>query len=371
MSVNLRIPGPTPCPPEVLAAMSGQMINHRGPEFAALQERLTEKLKTYFLTSNDLYIISTSGTGVMETMVVNALSPGDRVLAVSIGAFGDRFGNIAETYGADVKRLNFEWGTAADPEAIRAELKKDASIKAVLVTHNETSTGVTNPLGEIAKVVKEQDRLIIVDAVSSLGSIKCPVDEWQLDFVGTGSQKGWMVPPGIAMVAVSERGWAAYKESKMRKFYFDLGKARDFAEKGQTPWTPTISCYYALDAAFHLLDQEGLQGLLDRHQRLADMTRAGIKNLGLKLFPQDERYASNTVTAISNPEGVDGSKLVKMCREEYGVVFSGGQAKLSGQIFRIGHLGMVNEDDISSALSAIEKALGALGYSSSGVAVTA
>ncbi|MEX2238681.1 MAG: alanine--glyoxylate aminotransferase family protein [Dehalococcoidia bacterium] len=371
MSLNLRIPGPTPCPPEVLAAMSHEMINHRGPEFTSTQKRLTEKLQKYFQTTNDVYIVSASGTGVMEAMVVNALSAGDRVLAVSIGAFGDRFAKIAEIFGADVTQLNCEWGDVADPDAIRDALRNDPSIKAVLVTHNETSTGTTNPLGEIAAAVKEFDKLILVDAISSLSSIHCPVDEWQLDFVGTGSQKGWMVPPGISFVSVSPRGWQAYEQSTMPKLYFDLGQYKSYGEKGEPPWTPAISCYFALDAAFELLEREGLQAILDRHQRLADRTRVGVKELGFKLVPLDERYASNTVTAAYPPEGVDSSKLIAYCRDELGVEFQGGQGKLTGKIIRIGHLGLVSDADIDISLDVLQRGLGALGYSRSGVGATA
>jgi aspartate aminotransferase-like enzyme len=371
LPLNLRIPGPTPCPPDVLEAMSHEMINHRGPEFTTTQKRLTELLQKYFQTKNDVYIVSASGTGIMETMVVNALSPGDRVLAVSIGAFGDRFGKIAEIFGADVQRLDFEWGTTADPDAIRKALQADPSIKAVLVTHNETSTGVTNPLGEIAKAVKETDTPILVDAISSLSSIHCPVDEWQLDLVGTGSQKGWMVPPGISMVSISAKGWEAYEQSKMPRLYFDLGQYRSYGEKGEPPWTPAISCYFALDRAFEILEQEGLQAILDRHQRLADKTRAGVKKLGFKLVPVEERYASNTVTAAYPPEGVEPGKLIAYCRDELGVEFQGGQGKLAGKIIRVGHLGLVSDSDIDLSLDALERGLGALGHSRQAVTANA
>jgi aspartate aminotransferase-like enzyme len=370
LSLNLRIPGPTPCPPEVLAAMSHEMINHRGPEFTSMQKRLTEKLQKYFQTQNDVYIVTASGTGVMETMAVNALSPGDRVLAVSIGAFGDRFGKIAEIFGADVSKLDFEWGEAADPDRIRNSLRSDPSVKAVLVTHNETSTGVTNPLGEIAGAVKEFDKLLLVDAISSLGSIDCRVDEWQLDFVGTGSQKGWMVPPGIGMVSISKRGWEAYASATMPKLYFDLGQYKSYGEKGEPPWTPAISCYFALDTAFELLEREGLAAILDRHQRLADKTRAGVQDLGLQLVPVDKRHASNTVTAAYVPDGVDAGKLIAYCRDELDVEFQGGQGKLAGKIIRIGHLGLVGEGDIDLCLDVLGKGLSVLGYSRQGVAAT-
>jgi aspartate aminotransferase-like enzyme len=363
MPVNLRIPGPTPCPDDVLGAMGRQMINHRGPEFAEILTRVTVGLRKLFQTENDVLVLTCSGTGTMEAAVVNVLSPGDSVLSVSIGAFGDRFGTIAETYGARVERLNFEWGTVATPEAV-AEKLAAGNHKAVLLTHNETSTGVTNDLGAIAAACRSArpDMLIIVDAISSLGSLDCRIDEWQLDVVATGSQKGWMVPPGLGMVAMSPRAWDAYDQAKMPRYYFDLGKARESAEKGQTPWTPAVSIFYALDVALQSLVAEGIDGIVQRHRRLGEHTRAGVKALGLRLFAADERCASNTVTAVHMPDGVEWSKLNKLLREEYGLVLAGGQGKLQGQIFRIGHLGWASETDLDQALAALSAALPNVGY---------
>jgi aspartate aminotransferase-like enzyme len=343
--------------------MSRQMVNHRGPEFAELIGRVTEGLKQLFRTEHEVLILTASGTGAMETVVVNTLSPGDRALCVSIGSFGDRFGTIAETYGATVERLNFEWGSAAGPDAVVGALEKDPSYRAVFVTHNETSTGVTNDLGAIAAAVRRvrPDILILVDAISSLGSLSCPVDEWDLDVVATGSQKGWMVPPGLAMVSVSPRAWQAYEQSKMPKFYFDLGKARDMLAKGQTPWTPAVSIFYALDVALKTLVAEGIDGIVERHRRFGDLVRAGVKSLGLELFA-DERHASNTVTAVKVPQGIEWPALSKLMREKHGVVLAGGQGKLAGQIFRIGHLGWVRDEDLTGALDALRSALSELGY---------
>ncbi|MFC2045879.1 pyridoxal-phosphate-dependent aminotransferase family protein, partial [Chloroflexota bacterium] len=222
---HLRIPGPTPCPPEILQAMTKQMINHRGDEMAQIINDITAKLKQVFQTENDILILTGSGTGGLEAAVVNTLSPGDKVLSVSIGVFGERFATIARTFGAEVTPLQFEWGKAADPNAIRSALQADPEIKAVLVTHNETSTGVTNDLASISAVVKEFDKLLLVDAISSLGSINLPVDEWQCDVTVTGSQKGWMVPPGLAMVSVSQNAWQAHAAAKMPRFYWDFTQA--------------------------------------------------------------------------------------------------------------------------------------------------
>ncbi len=355
--MNLRIPGPTPCPEEVLAAGAQQMMNHRGPEFAQILRRVTDGLNWVFGSSTDVLSFTTSGTGGLEAAIVNTLSPGDRVLSVSIGSFGDRFKSIAKAYGADVVSYATEWGEAADPAVIARMLDDDPSIKAVLVTHNETSTGVTNPLEAIAREVRARDRLILVDAVSSMSSIPCPVERWGLDVVVSGSQKGWMVPPGLAFVYMSERAWAANAEARMPRFYFDAAKTRDSLAKLQNPWTPAMSVYYALDKAFELMRAEGLEGIFARHEAVANYTRERVKAMGLKLVPVDERYASNTVTAVWWPEGVDGKAISRRAREEFGVVLGGGQGKLEGKIFRVGHLGWVHQADVAEALDVVEKLL--------------
>ena len=357
--LNLRIPGPTPCPEEVLQASAQQMINHRGPEFAQVLRRVTDGLNWVFGSSSDVLSFTTSGTGGLEAAIVNTLSPGDRVLGISIGSFGDRLTSIAKTYGADVVSYALEWGEAADPAEVGRLLDADASIKAVLVTHNETSTGVTNPLEAIAKEVRGRDRLLIVDAVSSMSSVPCPVERWGLDVVVSGSQKGWMAPPGLAFVYMSERAWAANAEAKMPRFYFDAAKTRDSLSKLQTPWTPAISIYYAMDKAFELMTAEGLEGVFSRHASIAEYARTRVKALGLKLVPVVEKHASNTVTAAWWPEGVDGKALSKRAREEFDVVLGGGQGKLEGKIFRVGHLGWVNQDEVASALDVVERLLAA------------
>jgi len=354
--MQLRIPGPTPCPPEVLAAMGRQMINHRGKEFAEIIQGVTTKLKQLFQTKNDVFLLTGSGTGGMEAAIVNTLSPGDKVLSVSVGVFGNRFAEIAESYGAEVTHLNFEFGTAADPDAVRQSLKAGAGISAVLVTHNETSTAVTNDLKSISAIVKEFDKLLLVDAISALGSIDLPVDAWQCDVVVTGSQKGWMVPPGLAMVSVSDAAWQAHAKAKMPRFYWDFTKARSYLEKGQTPWTPPVSVFFGFAVALDMMLAEGLPNIFARHARSADMARSGVKSLGLSLFP-DEKYASNTITAVKASEKLDVAKLLQILRDEHDVVLAGGQASLSGRIFRIGHLGWVTEDDIKQVLQALGKAL--------------
>jgi aspartate aminotransferase-like enzyme len=355
--MQLRIPGPTPCPPEVLEAMGKQMINHRGNQFAEMLNRITGKMKKLYQTKNDLYILTGSGTGSLEAAIVNMLSPGDKVLSASNGVFGNRFADIAEGYGANLTRLKFEWGKPIDPDGVRQALKADPKIKAVLLTHNETSTGVTSDLKAIAAVINEFDKLIMVDAISSLGCIDLKTDDWKCDVVVTGSQKGWMVPPGLAMVSISEKGWKAHAQAKIPRFYWDFTKAKSYLEKGQTPWTPCISVFFALDVSLDMMMKEGLSSIFARHAKLGDMTRKGVKSLGLSLYPADEKYASNTVTAVKGSGKVDPPKLQKILREEYKVVVSGGQGDLTGKIFRIGHLGWVTEADIKETLDAIGKAL--------------
>lgn len=359
---NLRIPGPTPVPPDILKAVAHPMVNHRGREFAGVIQRVSERLKDFFLTSSDILILSSSGTGGLESAVVNTLSPGDEVLVVSIGSFGDRFAAIAETYGAKVISLAYEWGQAAKPEDVRRAIQEHPNVKAVLVTHNETSTGVTNPLEEIARVVRAADALLIVDAVSSLGAIPFDMDGWGLDVVVTGSQKGWMVPPGLAFLALSERAWKAYESSTMPRFYFDAGRHRDALAKGQTPWTPTMSIFFGLDVALDRMADEGLERIFTRHARMGRLTREGVKSLGLELLCADEQYASDTVTAVKCPEGVEVSALRSTMEDEYDTVVAGGQARLQGKIFRIGHLGLVEEADIRATLDALAQTLTKLGY---------
>lgn len=355
--MNLRIPGPTPCPDEVLQAGARQMMNHRGPEFAGVLRRVTDGLNWVFQTSTDVLSLSTSGTGGLEAAVVNTLSPGDKVLSVSIGSFGDRFGSIAAAYGAEVEKYALEWGDAADPAEIARRLDASPDIKAVLVTHNETSTGVTNDLETIAKEVRSRDKLILVDAVSSMSSVPCPVERWDLDVVVSGSQKGWMVAPGLAFVYMGERAWQAYETAKMPRFYFDLKKAKTSLEKGENPWTPAMAVYFQMDTAFEMMRAEGLEGIFTRHAAIAEYTRERVKSLGLTLVPTDEKRVSNTVTAVWWPEGVDGKAISKRAREEFGVVLGGGQGKLQGKIFRVGHLGFVSKEDVVQALDVVERLL--------------
>ncbi len=362
---HLRIPGPTPLPDAVREAGGRQMVNHRGPEFKELLGRVTDGLKRAFRTESDLVILSCSGTGGLEAAVVNHLSPGDPILSVSIGVFGDRFAKVATRYGAGVTKLDVEWGQAAEPaavsEALRAMAEDGRPAKAVLLTHNETSTGVTNPLQELAAAARAAapEALVLVDAISGLGAVPFETDAWGLDVVVTGSQKSWMVPPGLAMVSVSPRAWEAAAKATMPRFYFDLAMHRDSATKGETPWTPAVGVCFALDVALGLLEEEGYPAIFARHAACGAAARAGLTALGISLFADPGR-ASDTVTSARMPEGIEWPALSKELRSR-GLVLAGGQGSLTGRIFRLGHLGSVTVDDILAAMAILEDAFEALG----------
>jgi aspartate aminotransferase-like enzyme len=354
---NLRIPGPTALPPTVREAGARQMINHRGPEFAAMLRRIVDGMKPFFGTSGDPVILSCAGTGGLEAAVVNTLSPGDRVLGVSIGAFGDRFAKIAQAYGAEVTRLDVEWGQAAEPAAVREALAAGGPFRAVLLTHNETSTGVMNPIPELAAAIREAspDSLILVDSVSALGAVPFAMDEWGVDVVVTGSQKAWMSAPGLAMLALSDRGWAATETASMPRFYLDIRKHRDSLGNGETPWTPAIAVVFQVDEGIRLMQAEGADRVFARHEAAAAAARAGLGALGFDLFADPARV-SRTVTCVRIAEGTDW-KAVNAEVKRRGVVLAGGQGKLAGQVFRLGHLGSVTVEEILGAIAVLETVL--------------
>ena len=361
--MNLRIPGPIPVPPDILEDMSRPMINHRGPEYKDLLLSTTDRLKRVFETQGDVWVITGSGTAAMEAAVVNTLSPGDKMVNATVGVFGNRFTDIASAFGADVLTLDFPFGEAIDLDVLRKCLNDNPEVKAVTVTHNETSTGVTNDLQAVADVVKgEFDKLILVDGISSVASIPMSADAWGLDVVATASQKGWMLPPGFAFLSFNDRAWDAHAESTMPKFYLDVAQYKKYYEIGQPPYTPAVSIMFALDNALDQLLAEGMGSVFERHAAVGQFTRSGVKSLGLDLFPCDESYASNTVTAVSIPDGVDATALVGRLRTEHDVIVSGGQASLAGQIFRIGHMGRTTESDIQDTLDAIEDVLPKVGF---------
>ncbi len=369
---NLRIPGPTGLPPSVRAAGGRQMINHRGPEFAAMLGRILEGMKPFFGTTADITMLSCAGTGGLEAAVVNVLSPGDRVLGVSIGSFGDRFAKIAAAYGADVTKVDVEWGQAADPAGLREHLVANGPYKAVLLTHNETSTGVMNPVPELAAAIRETapDTLILVDSVSALGAVPFAMDEWGVDVVVTGSQKAWMAAPGLAMIAASARAWEANATARMPRFYLDLRAHRDAHANGETPWTPALAVVYQVDEGLRLMQAETPAGVFARHEACAAASRAGLTALGFELFA-DPRVASRTVTAVRVPAGLDWKSFNGELKRR-GLVLAGGQGKLTGEIFRLGHLGSVTVEEILGAIAVLEVAsLGAGRQITPGAAVGA
>ena len=362
--VNLRIPGPIPVDEEILNAMGTPMINHRGPEFREILYRTTEGLKKVFGTKNDVYILTGSGTSAMEAAVVNTLSPGDKAINATVGVFGNRFGEIGERYGVKVQTLDFPFGTAIDLDKLRECLEKNPDAKAVMVTHNETSTGVTNDLQGIAKIVKkEYGKLMLVDGISSVCSIPLETDAWELDVVATASQKGWMLPPGLAFISFSKKAWEAHAQSTMPRFYLDMAEYKRYFEMGQPPFTPSVPCMFALDLSLTRIEKEGLAALYERHAMIGQYTRDRIKNLGLEIFPISEEIASNTCTAVTVPDGIDGENLVAKMREDYNVIIAGGQASLLGKIFRIGHMGITPPNDIDGVMDALEFVLPSTGAS--------
>ncbi|MEM1722723.1 MAG: alanine--glyoxylate aminotransferase family protein [Candidatus Jordarchaeales archaeon] len=354
----LMIPGPTFLAESTLKAMSRQMISHRGKETGALLTSCIERLKKIFRTDNDLFILTASGTGAMEAAIANITEPGDKILCTTCGKFSERFKKIAEVFGAEVIEVSSEWGDAVDPEKVKAALEEHEDIKAVTVTHNETSTGVKNPVEEIARIVKDYGALLIVDAISSMGGDYIPVDKWKIDFCLAGSQKCFAIPPGFSFISVSDEAWEVIHRTKRRAFYFDLVSYKKSLEKSppQTPYTICLTLLYALDDALNLMFEEGLDNVIARHHRLAKLTREGIKKMGLELFPVREEICSVTVTAVKMPKGIKDQELRQKVRE-HGVVISGGQDKLTGEIFRIGHMGRVTEQEINITLNAIRQAL--------------
>jgi aspartate aminotransferase-like enzyme len=362
---NLRVPGPTPVPQQILDAQAAPMINHRGPEFSAIMKRVTPRLQYFFQTASLVLTYPASGTGGQECSLVNVFSPGDHVVSIIIGNFGTRLAKIAEAYGLKVTKIEFAWGEAADPNVVESRLKEIADYKGVLMTHNETSTGVTNDVQTLAAIVRRlnPDALVVVDAVSSLSSLPLEMDPWDLDVVFTGSQKGWMIPPGIMMIAASERAWQAHKASKLPRFYWDWSSARKILESSwQHSTTPPVSLFYALDVALDLMIEEGRTAIFERHVRFGEYVRGRVQALGLELLATDLRYASNTVTAIKAPAGVDIKGFLKKLHDEDQIVLADGQDHMKGKIFRVGHLGYVTDADLQQAMDAVERRLHEFGY---------
>lgn len=351
--LNLRIPGPTPLPDEVREALSRPMINHRGAEFKAILKDVTAKVQQFYGTQNDVLFYTCSGTGGLEAAVVNTLSPGDKAVMVEIGVFGKRAMTIVTTYGVSVVPYKVPWGQAADPAVLRDLLKQHPDTKAVWLTHNETSTGVTNPMPELVEAIKaESEALILVDAVSGMAALPLPVDELGLDVVVSGSQKAWMIPPGLATLSVSDKAWAASQQATIPRFYWDFTAMRKAAKEGSTAFTPAVSLFYALHVALDLMLAEGQAAIQERHQQAGEWVRGQVHELGLELFA-DPRYASNVVTAVLPPSGITNDQIRTAMRERYNIILAGGQGDLKTKIFRIGHLGLFTRAELQAVIDGL------------------
>ena len=360
--LSLMIPGPTPVPETVLQAMGRHPIGHRSADFQKIVKRTTKQLQWLHQTTGDVLAITGSGTAAMEAGIINVLSKGEKVLCGDNGKFGERWVKLARAYGLDVQVIQAEWGQPLDPEAFRAALEADTAkaIKAVILTHSETSTGVINDLETIAKHARAHGTaLTIADCVTSLGACNVPMDEWGLDVIGSGSQKGYMMPPGLAFVAMSERAWEAYGRSDLPKFYLDLGKYRKSAQADSNPFTPAINLYFALEAALDMMQAEGLEAIFARHARHRAAAQSGMEAMGLPLYAA-EGHGSPAITAVA-PEGIDAEALRKAVKEKFDILLAGGQDHLKGKVFRIGHLGFVCDRDVLTAVAAIEATLADLG----------
>ena len=359
----LSTPGPTQIPEDVCAALGRPIIHHRTPQF---QENLKEGIAgmQYVLqTKNDVYLLASSGTGGMEAAVVNLLSPHDKAITVEGGKFGERWTELCTVYGIEAKVVEVPWGHAVQPRQIKQALEADKGIKAVFVTHCETSTGVTTDIKAIADVIRKTDAVLVVDAISSVGVIDLKMDAWGVDVVVAASHKGLMLPPGLAMVAVNDKALRLIEQSKSPRFYFDLRASKKAAAKNDTPFTPAIGIIVALGESLkYIRAQGGLEAMFERCERLAKGTRAAAVALGLELYP-DKTCLSNVVTAVKLPANIDGGKLVKIMRDTHGISIAGGQGELKGKIIRIAHMGCLKEEDIITGFTYLEVVLKELGYS--------
>jgi aspartate aminotransferase-like enzyme len=356
------LPGPTNVPPRVMRAMLKPIINHRDVEFKDMYRRIIENSKYVFQTKNDIFVLSSSGTGGVECAIANVVSNGDKIIVPVNGVFSQRVKETVECFGGKPIEIPVEWGKAVTVEQIKKAMDKEKDIKAIAIVYNETSTGVTTRiLNEVGKICKEKDVLFIVDAISILGGDYLPVDEWNIDICITGSQKCLMCPPGLALISVSEKAWSIIEKTTKNKYYFDLNKYREFQEKFETPFTPVLPLFYALDEALQMIKEEGLEARFKRHRVCAQAFYEGIKALGLKLFAE-ESCRSNVVIAINNPDNISDKSIREIMREKYRIAIAGGMGKLKGTMFRVGVMGTVSRSEILFTLSALELTLAELGH---------
>ncbi|MDD5746626.1 MAG: alanine--glyoxylate aminotransferase family protein [Candidatus Omnitrophica bacterium] len=355
----LLTPGPTPVPTQVLLAMAGPSIHHRTPEFMAIFKEMNDNLKYVFQTKNDVFTFAASGTGAMEAAVVNLLSPGDTALCIQAGKFGERWTELCKAYQVNPIVIDVAWGDAVQPEAIEKALKEHKNIKAVFTTLCETSTGVVTDIKAIGQVMLKSEAVLVTDAISALGSIDLQTDAWGVDVVVAGSQKGLMIPPGLGLCSVSPKAWKLVEKALCPRYYFDLRTAKKALDKTDTAFTPAVTLCIGLNEALKMIKAETLEKTFARHQRLSRAVRAGMQAIGLKLYA---KKPADAVTAVCVPEGIDGEKLVKAIRDDFGISIAGGQAELKGKIFRIAQMGYMNEFDIITGISCIELMLAKMGY---------
>ena len=361
MNNYLLTPGPTPVPPEALEAMARPIIHHRTPQFQAILKEVEEGLRHIFRTKAPVLIFSSSGTGAMEGAIASLLSPGDKAIVVRGGKFGERWGELCTAYGIEFIPIDIEWGRSVDPKDIERILKEGGSgIKAVYTTLCETSTGVATDIEAIAKITKDTQAVLVVDAISALGAVPLKTDKWGIDVVVAGSQKGLMSPPGLAFVSLSRKALDMAERSRLPKYYFDFLKHKKSIEKNDTPYTPAVNLIIGIREALRLIKEEGLENVLNKHKRHARAVRRAMGALGLKLFAPDTY--SDAVTAVRVPEGIDGARLVKTMRDNYGIAIAGGQARLKGRIFRIATMGYITADDLKKGIETLETVLAEMGY---------
>lgn len=357
----LLTPGPTPVPPEVAQKEALPILHHRTSEFEQIFKEVSEGLKYIFQTKNDVYILTSSGTGAMESAVANLLNRDDEAIVASCGNFGDRWAKICNTYGVKVTKIDAEWGTAVDPLKIEKALKDNPKIKAVYTTHTETSTGVVNDIKTIGDIAKKTSAVLVVDAISGLAGQELRMDDWNVDIVVSGSQKGLMCAPGLAFAAVGPKAWALAEQSTSPRFYLDYRAMRKSFAKNQTPYTPAVSLIVALGESIRQIKLEGIDNVFARTTRLATACRAGLKAIGLELFP-DEKSACTVLTSVKVPANIDGDKIVKTLRQVYGISIAEGQDKLKGKIIRVAHMGYIDQFDLYVGLTGIEIVLSQLGH---------
>ena len=360
----LMIPGPTPVPESVLLAMAKHPIGHRSSEFSAILEETYADLKWLFQTQNDVFIYTSSGTGAMEAALSNLINEGDKVLSLVIGNFGNRWAKIAASCGADVEKIEVPAGQAINPEVLKERLAADVNkeIKIVTLTHNETSTGVANPLKELAAIIKAHGAVSVVDGVTSVGAIECKMDEWGIDVLISGSQKGFMIPPGLAFLAASEKAFKLHEQCKHPSFYFDWSAYKKSVKANSTPYTPAVNLIVALNEALKMMKKDGLENILARHAKHAKALRAAIKKIGLKLMVEDDAIASNAITSVYPPEGISVPDIRSTLKKDFDIVVANGQNDLKDKIFRMGTLGFVCDRDVLAAVASLEACLYKRGY---------